>query len=221
MVSDIKLLVQIIIYFCIFVCGFAISIPLGIASMQFDNNCLLYAHFNKDGVLEQLLSSDHCNFPLYMSVIGCILYGLALACYNIYAFVQSRKAQANGTQLIVLPFVVINTVFTLMTLVAACMISVGFNKFCDGLLRNHGYNHCADAEGTTWVNLNTHKHFTPGNYYVMIRVSQIACWIAFVLYVCQLGLGILRFIRNRSLPPRGTQYPSIPPPVPTVGASIN
>jgi hypothetical protein len=29
-----KLLVQIIIYFCIFVCGFAISTPVGIASLK-------------------------------------------------------------------------------------------------------------------------------------------------------------------------------------------
>jgi hypothetical protein len=29
-----KLFVQIIIYFCIFVCGFAISIPLGIARVS-------------------------------------------------------------------------------------------------------------------------------------------------------------------------------------------
>lgn len=29
-----KLLVQIIIYFCIFVCGFVLSIPLGIASVS-------------------------------------------------------------------------------------------------------------------------------------------------------------------------------------------
>ena len=64
--------------------------------MQFDNNCLLYAHFNKEGILEKVLSSNKCNFPLYMSVIRCILYELALACYNIYAFVQSRKTQASG-----------------------------------------------------------------------------------------------------------------------------
>ena len=34
METDIKLLVQIIIYFCIFVCGFAISTPVGIASLK-------------------------------------------------------------------------------------------------------------------------------------------------------------------------------------------
>lgn len=39
----------------------------------------------------------------------------------------------------VLPFVLTNAVMALTSFIAACMISVGFKKFCNGLLENHAF----------------------------------------------------------------------------------
>ncbi|XP_052097900.1 uncharacterized protein LOC127732749 [Mytilus californianus] len=150
---DAHLLAQTILYFLIFVCGFIISIPLGVSQV-----------------------------------------GLWIR---------------NKAQMWVLPYVITNTVMALMSFIAACMISVGFKKFCNGLLKNHEYyTHCSDAEGSEWHNEDTGKHFHPGHYYRMMNISQIACWIVFLLWVAQLALGFLRFFRNRKLLPKGTQSAS-------------
>jgi hypothetical protein len=50
----------------------------------------------------------------------------------------------------------------------------------------------------TCIFIMIHVAYRIASYFPFIFSLQIACWIAFILYVCQLGLGILRFIRNRS-----------------------
>ncbi|CAG2206656.1 unnamed protein product [Mytilus edulis] len=183
-VVDLQLLVQTLLYFCIFLSGFAISIPVGVNTIKFDGMCILYAVFAKgDGISKfrmQSSSRANCNFPVYTSVFACIFYGLGFGCYNAYAVWKSRANQSIGSAMWVMPFILINSTLFVMLLINACMISVGYKVFCDQL------KEYSDT-------------FTTGDYARLLTVAQIACWTACLLFLLQVAVGILRFYRNRRL----------------------
>ncbi|CAC5394145.1 unnamed protein product [Mytilus coruscus] len=188
-VVDIQLLVQTVLYFCIFLSGFAISIPVGVNTINFDGICILM----------RSSSRANCNFPVYMSVFVCIFYGLTIGCYNAYAVRKSRANQNIGSEMWVMPFILINSTLSVMVLVSASMISVGYKVFCDRLKEYSDVKSCGDGKNLKWTNTGTSDKFTPGNYANLLTVAQIACWTACLLFLLQVALGILRFHRNRRL----------------------
>ncbi|XP_052097797.1 transmembrane protein 179-like [Mytilus californianus] len=202
-VVDIQLLVQTVLYFCIFLSGFAISIPVGVNTINFDGICILYADFEKgDANFKFRMRSSsraNCNFPVYMSVFACIFYGLTLGCYNAYAVRKSRANINIGSEMWVMPFILINSTLSVMVLVSASMISVGYKVFCDRLKEYSDVKSCGDGKNIKWTNTGTSDKFTPGNYANLLTVAQIACWTACLLFLLQVALGILRFHRNRRL----------------------
>ncbi|CAC5394146.1 unnamed protein product [Mytilus coruscus] len=202
-VVDIQLLVQTVLYFCILLSGFAISIPVGVNTINFDGMCMLYADFEKgDGIYKfrmQSSSRANCNFPVYMSVFACIFYGLALGCYNAYAVRKSRANQNIGSEMWVMPFILINSALFVMVLVSACMICVGYKVFCDQLKEYSGSFRCGDGKDIKWINTATSDTFTAKDYANLLTVAQIACWTACLLFLLQVALGVLRFHRNRRL----------------------
>ncbi|XP_071163666.1 transmembrane protein 179B-like [Mytilus edulis] len=202
-VVDLQLLVQTILYFCIFICGFAISIPVGVTTNGFEGMCILYADFEKgDGNYKFMMTSSNkvnCNFPVYMSVFACIFYGLALGSYNAYAVRKSTANQNIGSEMWVMPSMLINSAISVMVLISACMISVGYKLFCDKLEEYSNIKTCGDGKIIQFTDKKTSTKFTPGNYARLLTVAQIACWTACLLFLLQVALGILRFHRNRRL----------------------
>ncbi|XP_071163668.1 transmembrane protein 179B-like [Mytilus edulis] len=202
-VVDLQLLVQTLLYFCIFLSGFAISIPVGVNTIKFDGMCILYAVFAKgDGISRfrmQSSSRANCNFPVYTSVFACIFYGLGFGCYNAYAVWKSRANQSIGSAMWVMPFILINSTLFVMLLINACMISVGYKVFCDQLKEYSGIFSCGDGKNIKWINMATSDTFTTGDYARLLTVAQIACWTACLLFMLQVAVGILRFYRNRRL----------------------
>ncbi|XP_063429411.1 transmembrane protein 179B-like [Mytilus trossulus] len=202
-VVDLQLLVQTVLYFCIFICGFAISIPVGVTTNTFDGMCILYAGFEKeDGSSKFIMTSSskvNCNFPVYMSVFACIFYGLALGIYYAYAVRKSTAKQTIGSEMWVMPSMLINSAICVMVLISASMISVGYKLFCDKLEEYSTLKTCGDGKNYKWTNRTTSTKFTPGDYARMMTVAQIACWTACLLFLLQVALGILRFHRNRRL----------------------
>ncbi|VDI04859.1 Hypothetical predicted protein, partial [Mytilus galloprovincialis] len=175
-VVDLQLLVQTVLYFCIFICGFAISIPVGVTTNNFDGMCILYADFEKgDGKYKFMMTSSskvNCNFPVYMSVFACIFYGLALGSYNAYAVRKSTANRNIGSEMWVMPSMLINSAICVMVLVSASMISVGYKLFCDKLEEFSNIKTCGDGKNIKWTNRTTSTKFTPGNYARMLIVAQ-------------------------------------------------
>lgn len=195
---DIHLLVQSVLYFCIFLCGFVISIPIGVNKINFDGMCILYADFSEDPPYRMTPSkSTNCDFPIYMSVFACIFYGLFLGCYTAYATKKSIKTPSTGSQMWVMPFLLLNSVIGLVLLVAAPMISVGFKQFCDKLKEVTSAKSCEDLQDLEWTNVSSGEKFNTGYYYRLLTVAQVACWTAFLLFLLQVVLGLFRFRRNR------------------------
>ena len=193
---DIHLLVQTVLYFGIFISGFVISIPIGVNKIHFDGMCILYADFSKGGDMTPGKSTN-CNFPIYLSVFACIFYGLGLGCYSAYATKKSVKTPSTGSQMWVMPFLLLNSAIGLVLLVAAPMISVGFKQFCDHLKEVYSINSCEDKQDMELKPSGSKDKFNSGYYYRLLVVAQVACWTAFLLFLLQVMLGFLRFHRNR------------------------
>ncbi|XP_063427446.1 uncharacterized protein LOC134710953 [Mytilus trossulus] len=171
--------------------------------INFDGICILYADFEKEGANSKFLmvssSSANCNFPVYISVFACIFYGLTLGCYNTYAVRKSRTNQNIGSEMWVMPFMLINSTLSVLVLVSGILISVGNKVFCDRLLEYSYLKSCGDGKNKKWTNKDTSDIFTPGDYVNLLNVAQIACWMACFFFLLQVALGILRFHRNRRL----------------------
>ena len=141
--------------------------------------------------------STNCNFPIYLSVFACIFYGLGLGCYTAYATKKSVKTPSTGSQMWVMPFLLLNSAIGLVLLVAAPMISVGFKQFCDQLKKVYSINSCEDKQDLEWKNISSGEKFNTGYYYRLLVAAEVACWTAFLLFLLQVMLGFLRFHRNR------------------------
>ncbi|XP_069116350.1 transmembrane protein 179B-like isoform X2 [Argopecten irradians] len=198
---DLHLLAQTVVYCCTFICGFVVAIPIGVTNTKFDGSCILYGDFTWKTANEFLMQSSeqlNCNFSIYLNVLGGIFYSLFLLAYNSYAVHRSRSDHNVVFGMWVLPFILLNSVMTVMILVSSCIITVGFNNFCSGITETNHYQTCADAQDRDWINHDTGDNINVGNFYELITVAKLASWISFLLWLGQVALGILRFVRNRT-----------------------
>lgn len=199
-VIDIHILAQAILYFCALIAGFAIAIPVGVNRTNFQGQCILYSDFvwqNETSFTMMASSDTNCNFPIYYSVFALIFYGLGTGLYNVYAVIRSTKDPDIGSQMWVMPFILVNTLLAFGTLIVGCVLSVGFMQFCNGLTEKHKDFSCSIQQNLQWQNKNTGKYFNCGPYYSLMAVAQVAAWGCVLVFLLQVGLCVLRFFRNR------------------------
>ncbi|KAK3605492.1 hypothetical protein CHS0354_004044 [Potamilus streckersoni] len=199
-IFDIQILFQTILYFCAFITGFVISIPIGVNRIDFKGQCILYSEAELTNIsryIKRASIDTNCSFPIYLSVFVCIFYGLAVGIYNGFALYKSTKDPTIGSQMWVMPFTLVNSLVTVVMLVSSCMISIGFSTFCDSV-KARG-DSCNKFENTKWTNREDNTEFDSGPYFKYLTVAQTASWTSFLIWVCQVALGILRLVRNRRL----------------------
>lgn len=115
--------------------------------------------------------------------------------YYLYALCRSRTDPSIGSQMWVMPFLLVNVVLSFVTLIVACMLSVGFKDFCDGVEENVK---CSDGEKKDWINKSKDdEKYKPGPYTAFMSTAMAAAWLCLLVQLMQIALGILRFIRNR------------------------
>ncbi|XP_045187110.1 uncharacterized protein LOC123544980 isoform X2 [Mercenaria mercenaria] len=170
-----------------------------VRQINFNGQCVLYADFNWKNATNFVMtgsSATNCNFPIYFSVFGLIFYGLATGLYNSYAVIRSMKDPDIGSQMWVMPFILVNTLLAFTTLIVGCVLSVGFLQFCNGLTKTTVPS-CRALENKTWKNLAKDKPFNSGPYFKLLTVAQVAAWGCVLVFILQIVLSVLRFIRNR------------------------
>ncbi|XP_071080113.1 transmembrane protein 179B-like [Haliotis cracherodii] len=199
---DVQLIVQGFLYLTTFVLGFVVSIPLGVTTINFGGQCILYGDIKwQNATFFKYTPTDmhNCNFSIYLNVFGCIFYSLGMVIYHGYAL--RRKDPNIGSQMWVMPFILVNALLTVVIFISSCMISVGFKEFCDGLLRGKDKGasvySCADGQRWNWNKFGT--NYTTDTYFTYLTVTQTATWISFLVWAAQVILGIFRFVRNRRL----------------------
>ncbi|XP_045188031.2 transmembrane protein 179-like [Mercenaria mercenaria] len=197
---DVHVLAQAILYFCISITGFIVSIPVGVNRWNFRGRCILYADVKwKDNYHSQMYSSHsvNCNFPIYYSVFGMIFYGFGLGIFYAFATFKSMRTPEIGYQMWVMPYILLNGVHAFVTLIVSCILSVGFLQFCNRLKEKDWVKSCGQFANDEWSNPSTGEKFNAGPYTTLLAVAQIASWSCLLLFLAQMGLSILRFVRNR------------------------
>ena len=65
---------------------------------NFQGVCVLYGETEWEGkhFLVHESESSNCNFPIYFSVFGLIVYGLLMGLYHLYAVCRSRTDPSIG-----------------------------------------------------------------------------------------------------------------------------
>ncbi|XP_076463432.1 transmembrane protein 179B-like [Babylonia areolata] len=200
-VIDFHVLAQAVVYFISVACGLVISIPLGVTTVKFHGNCLLYTEItwtNATFFTAAYSSGPACYFPVYLSVFIGILFASGMGVYYVYAV--TRKDPNIGSQMWVLPFTLINSVSAVTFFIAACMISVGMKVMCDGYTEGKFVTSCAEADKARW---NPSDPYDSSTLYEYIKASEGAAWVMVLVWVVQMALGILRIVRNRRLRSQG------------------
>ncbi|ESO94235.1 hypothetical protein LOTGIDRAFT_232478 [Lottia gigantea] len=193
-IPDIQLFVQALLYLTIFFLGFTVSVPLGLFQMDFNGKCMLYAEIDWKNATFFVITegeSINCHFTIYFNVFACILFALGMFAY--YGYAVLRRDPDIGSQMWVMPFVLISAVMCVVEFIAACIISVGYKQLCSGLADNSKKLSCSKvAELTKFQNDYNGKHIIP-----YLTAAQTAGWICFLCWAVQWVLGIIRFVRNR------------------------
>ncbi|XP_062589693.1 transmembrane protein 179B-like [Saccostrea cucullata] len=200
-VSNFLLLVNIFVYFVIVSCGFAISNSLGVSRIS-SGGCLLSSTlkpYNSGIYLLVYSNKFNCEFPIYSGVIFCIFYALGMAIYNLYTINKAQRDPSIVSQMWVFPFILLNSVVTVLMLVASCMVSVGFKELCDSLTKakHKYYPSCIEAENQNLQLLPTKETTSTGRFYTLINNTQNASWICTVCWLVLVIFGIVQFVLNR------------------------
>ncbi|XP_078315163.1 transmembrane protein 179B-like [Crassostrea virginica] len=118
--------------------------------------------------------------------------------YNSYTIYKSQRDPSVISQMLVLPFIVINSVGAILMFICSCIISVGFKELCDSLTdKSSGFSTCSDAQRLTIHEWNSEKQIgSLNNFYTRINVSQAASWICTLWWILLVVSGIIRFVRD-------------------------
>ncbi|KAK7504892.1 hypothetical protein BaRGS_00003920 [Batillaria attramentaria] len=183
--------------------------------VNFHGRCLLYTECswkNSTVFTAKFTSMAPCNFIIYSTVFAGILFAVAMGAYYIYAL--SRKDPNIGSQMWVLPFVLTSSLASVIFFIVACIISVGFKNFCDSFMKGQDkgahIDSCADGQKTRWTDVKDGSSFNGGTYFAYLHASEGAAWVMFFVWAAQVGLGIVRIIRNRRLRSEGMFADSSP-----------
>ncbi|XP_064600752.1 uncharacterized protein LOC135466928 [Liolophura sinensis] len=121
------LIVQTILYLAAFISGFAASISIGLTNTSLAGFCVFSVILDKSNnyyVNPELAAS--CQYPMAVAICTCITAGLAMAVFNVFKLCT----QVDRLQILLLPEILLNGIVSLMLLVSACLVSVGFSNFC-------------------------------------------------------------------------------------------
>lgn len=212
-IFDVQLCVNTLLYFFIFVCGFAISIPIGVTDIQ-SKGCVLYGSlkpFNATHYTLSFSSKANCDFPIYVGVFVCIFYALGMGIYNSYAIYKSQKDPSISSQMWVMPFILLNSLVTAVMFVSSCIVSVGFRELCDSLTKDKPYQYyssCDKAQNQKLRLDGTSNIVSLGHFYAYINVTQTASWICTLGWLALVISGIVRFALNRRLRTQGAAMSS-------------
>jgi len=203
---------QFILLILSFIIGIFISILIGKTKSNFGGSCLLYANINKDGDkikegehdLKHLLPGSHasCNFCVIVGAISVVTSLLLLIGLIFFALKRRYDMKRSTSRRVRLSnydvraerptliggwinFIVC-VVLTVLLFIASCLISSGFNSFCE------------DAIEKIFVDLKKCKQLEQyvGKFYSHLGLVQVSSWVGSAAWLL---LAILARIQLRRL----------------------
>ncbi|CAM1304635.1 Uncharacterised protein g3821 [Pycnogonum litorale] len=189
------LMITSLISFLTFIAGFVASIPLKLLQTKMDV-CPLYIEgkWSESLFVFSSLSSKSCYYSIYLPVVSCIIIGLASFVYVSYtAFFKISD------EVFIFPYIVVSAVAAFLHFVAACMISVGWKKSCNNMLKGFPLKSLCDKcwcvfDTIVWKTKST---TTPKATY-WLTLSVVSSWIIVLLWSLLLLVSLVRLKKKRS-----------------------
>lgn len=214
----ILLFVQAVLLVANFVVGFLVSIPIGINKSKYNGNCLLYSYVSQGKEVSKLSmdlvdsgSNLTCNFCIFTGSVSLLLAAV-LFIGTLFLLIKS-----NYLKFMVLPMgktgrseikknirkpligawvhFCTSSGMALILFVTACLISAGFNNFCEHALKkiNKEVKSCAQLEDYM------------KSFYTDLSIAQVSSWTGAALW---LVLAIMGRFQLRKLNPKNIAYSS-------------
>ncbi|XP_033127975.1 transmembrane protein 179-like [Anneissia japonica] len=182
--------------------GFAAAITIGLSRNSFGGNCILYAEANWYNTtviyFKDLGNNSACQFCVSLQVVAS-LYALAYAAYTGYIILKNTELR-----FLVMPAIAINVLLVICIFIQACVVSVGFRRFCKSVKNDMNDKDCSQGSDIDW---NTrakpdgsvpHDNYDVGKYYQFLTSGQGASWASFLFWLAISILTIIRRIRDKT-----------------------
>ncbi|XP_074654831.1 transmembrane protein 179-like [Tubulanus polymorphus] len=199
---DFPLLLQTALYYFAAFLGLIVSISTGVTMVHLNGGCVLYnglKWINRTSfeVDSKINTDDQCHFVIYFNVFACIIYGLGMAFYHTVA--MCKRDKDIGTQMWVMPFLLLNSLVAVIQFIASCIMSVGFRQWCanilDGKKIGAPIDQCRDFQKL--------EHPPKGMYVKRAYDNTVAAttcsWIVCIVWLMLAVLSILRYLKNRRI----------------------
>ncbi|XP_023222292.1 transmembrane protein 179B-like [Centruroides sculpturatus] len=204
MVLHFQLLLSTILYFSVFVCGLMITICLAIIKSNVSGKCFLFSEKPKVVVEnEDCGKVPICDFELYLPAIT-LLYAFAMTGYHGYAALVAFRDQHIGRTMWIMPWLLLNSLVTLTTFVAACVFSIGFHSTCLKLTDNDPTKPCSKIFNMAYKS----KKITSFDDYNGVMLVQFTYWASVLLWIGIFIASCIRLMRNIRARSSGTCDPS-------------
>ncbi|XP_072028008.1 transmembrane protein 179B-like isoform X2 [Amphiura filiformis] len=213
--EGILILVETFLLFATGFAGLVASIVLGLAKDNFAGDCLLYSEVkwcnSTAFYFTQLGASPSCSFCIGLQV--CVsFYALAYGCYHVSVLCQwvgERRA-------LVLPTIIIDVLVSLFVFIQACVLSVGFKRFCDGFVSGSSIGSKAKScsyggkldwnfKGQCGGDKDPHNPYAGDNFFQFYSTAQSASWFTLLFWLVLIGITIARRLRNATMLPTHTE----------------
>ena len=170
-----------------FVLGFLIFIPMSTIFINFSYQCPLYTQINQfkltklhsleTNQTKNYLELTDVNWSSQNLCIYCICAGVLTICYcviSMFFFVMFNiKDLVESDYFLLTPWLTFSSVFSLVVLLCACFITVGFVNFCDGLTSSQFS--CRESQYFEW------KRIKNSHFYDYIVLSMSSSWLLFLV----------------------------------------
>ncbi|GAB6024959.1 hypothetical protein CHUAL_010060 [Chamberlinius hualienensis] len=161
-------------------------IPIGLHETNFGGHCILFSNGtrNESGYLNVTwASSAPCHYSL---VVGLLMLAASLFMGNRLAKYLYRSSE--GTFFTSFVDLVISSCLTVMTMVSAIVITLGFKAYCDTIIS--GYQSCA---GASVQGIDKYDLESLSSFYLQMGTAQFGAWST---WVCCVALTVCSLLRS-------------------------
>lgn len=177
MALNVVLLSQITGYVIITILTLCVNTPMICNLSEFNDHCLLFSSGKWNATNGQFQvnwsSKINCTYPIILNFLI-----LSLSLYQIYKYSVYLYRGRDSSFLSAFCDIVLSIVFTLLTIIAACMITFGFIQWCQAMIER--FPSCEISEGSQ---IDILDNINTKNFYLEMGTAQFAIWAMFATWV--------------------------------------
>lgn len=191
--TNILLLSQIAGYVVALVLSLCIVVPMGIHQDEFRGHCLLFSTGvwqESDGqFVVNWASQAYCNYPI---VVGLLLFLTAATQIYRLSFLMYRGKDSSFLSAFM--DVVISVVHTVLILIAAILITLGFMTWCSCMTKR--FPSCELAAGN---DIDKSDNIDTSGFYIELGAAQFGAWSSLSIWVGLSVFAVLKLLRYHQL----------------------